>query len=100
MKPFAEELREHRRLILLRLLSEQNGYRCNSSVLHAGLYGLGVAAARDDVTTDLAWLADQHLVSLEEAVPGLSIATLSARGADVAAGNAIVPGVKRPGPRR
>jgi hypothetical protein len=100
MKPFAEKLREDRRLVLLRLLAEQNGYRCNSSVLHAGLMHLGVAASRDDVVTDLAWLRDQHLLTLDEAVPGLFVARLMARGADVAAGNAIVPGVSRPGPGR
>ena len=99
MKPFAERLREDRRLVLLRLLAEQNGYRSNSSILHAALYGLGVAASRDDVLTDLAWLHDQSLVALDEAVPGVHVATLSARGHDVVLGQTRVPGVSRPSPR-
>ena len=99
MKPFAERLREDRRLVLLRLLSEQNGYRSNSSILHTALYGLGVAASRDDVLTDLAWLDEQGLVRSEEAVPGVIVVTLTARGADVASGMAQVPGVSRPSPR-
>jgi len=99
MKTFAERLREDRRLVLLRLLSEQNGYRANSSVLHAGLHHLGVAASRDDVLTDLHWLQDQSLICLEDAVPGVSVAKLTARGGDVAEGLAIVPGVSRPSPR-
>lgn len=100
-KPFADRLREDRRLVLLRLLSEQPGYRCNSSNLHAGLYGLAIAASRDDVATDLHWLRDMGLLTLEDVpeVPGLTIATLSTRGDDVAKGQAIVPGVRRPGPR-
>jgi hypothetical protein len=99
VKTFAERLREDRRLVLLRLLSEQNGYRTNSSVLHAGLHALAVAASRDDVLTDLYWLQDQALVRLSEPVPGVQVAELTARGHDVATGHAVVPGVNRPSPR-
>lgn len=100
-KTFTDRLREDRRLVLLRLLSEQPGYRANSSNLHAGLYALGIAATRDDVTTDLHWLRDQSLVRLESLpeVPDLVIATITPRGDDVVTGVAIVPGVRRPGPR-
>lgn len=100
-KTFTDRLREDRRLVLLRLLSEQPGYRANSSNLHAGLYALGIAATRDDVTTDLHWLQEQSLVRLETLpeVPDLCIATITTRGDDVVAGVAIVPGVRRPGPR-
>lgn len=99
MKSFAERLRADRRLVLLRLLAEQNGYRSNSSVLHAGLMHLGIVSARDDVLTDLAWLADQGLLVQEEVAPGVVVATLTARGGDVASGLAVVPGVARPSPR-
>lgn len=100
-KTFIDRLREDRRLVLLRLLSEQPGYRANSSNLHAGLYTLGIAASRDDVTTDLHWLRDQSLVVLEPVpeVPELLIASITTRGDDVANGIAVVPGVRRPGPR-
>jgi hypothetical protein len=100
-KTFTDRLREDRRLVLLRLLSEQPGYRANSSNLHAGLYALGIAATRDDVTTDLHWLREQSLVRLESLpeVPDLVIATITTRGDDVVTGVAIVPGVRRPGPR-
>jgi len=100
-KTFIDRLREDRRLVLLRLLSEQPGYRANSSNLHAGLYSLGIAASRDDVTTDLHWLRDQSLVVLDTLpeVPDLAIATITGRGDDVAAGRTIQPGVRRPGPR-
>lgn len=101
MKTFVERLREDRRLVLLRLLSEQPGYRANSSNLHAGLHALAVPASRDDVTTDLHWLCDQSLVLLESVpeVPDLVIASITSRGDDVAKGRVIVPGVRRPGPQ-
>lgn len=100
MKTFTERLREDRRLVMLRLLSEQPGYRMNSSNLHAGLHHLAVACSRDDVATDLAWLRDQSLVLLDTVpeVPGLSLVTITARGNDVATGNAAVPGISRPTP--
>lgn len=99
MKSFAERLREDRRLVLLRLLSEQRGYFANSSILHAGLVHLGVQSDRDDVLTDLAWLGDQGLVNLTTAVPGVEVATLTSRGNSVANGQTLVPGVSRPGPK-
>lgn len=98
-KSFAETLREDRRLVLLRLLAEQRGYTANSSQLHAGLQHLGVAATRDEVLTDLAWLAEQDLLRTREAVEGVVVAELTARGQDVARGHAIVPGVARPSAR-
>ncbi len=98
-KTFAERLREERRLVMLRLLHEQHGYRANSSTLHAGLHHLAVASTRDDVLTDLYWLRDQGFVRLSEAVPGVEIAELTARGHDVATGAAVVPGVNRPSPK-
>ncbi|RPE81834.1 ArsR family transcriptional regulator [Vulcaniibacterium tengchongense] len=99
MKTFAERLREDRRLVLLRILSEQKGYFANSSQLHAGLHFLGVAADRDDVHTDLHWLADQGLMTLSQPVPGVDVATLTTRGLSVAQGYTLVPGVSRPSPK-
>lgn len=101
MKSFAESYREDRRLVLLRLLSEQPGYSTNSSILHAGLNKLRVNSTRDDVNTDLAWLRDQGLLLLETIpeIPHLFVVEITSRGSDVAAGRAVVPGVSRPSPR-
>lgn len=98
-KTFAERLREDRRLVLLRLLAEQSGYRANSSILHSGLHALAVASTRDDVQTDLHWLQEQGLVRLAEPVSGVLVAELASRGHDVATGAAAVPGVSRPSPK-
>lgn len=88
---------EHLRLTILRLL-DASGSSANDSVLTDAARPLGFHIGRDRVRTELAWLTEQGLVTLE-AVAHLTVATLTERGHDVAAGHAIVPGVKRPMPR-
>lgn len=97
MKPFADRLREDQRLVLLRTLVDMPGYTANSSVLYMEMHGLGHRVSRDLIKTHMHWLGEQDLVMLEEAVEGVLVATLTERGGDVAAGVAVVPGVKRPG---
>lgn len=101
MKTFADRLREDRRLVILRLLSEQPGYRMNSSNVHAGLQYLHVVSSRDDVITELYWLRDQGLLQLQQVpeVEKLFLCELTSRGLDVVSGNCTVPGVSRPSPR-
>jgi hypothetical protein len=93
---FAEFLREDMRLVLLRILTEMPAYRGNSSVLTEVLERFGHAATRDQVKTELAWLAEQGLLTLEDA-GSVRVATLTERGQDVATGRAVTPGIKRPG---
>jgi len=90
-------LAEDRRLVILRLLTDASGYKLNASVLQMSLDRLAHSVSRDQVQTDIAWLAEQGLVRREE-VGGVVIAHIVARGIDVAAGRAVVPGVKRPAP--
>ena len=93
---FALFLAEDRRLVVLRVLAELPAYRTNSFVLATLLSKWGHDPSADQVKTDLAWLQEQDLVTVET-VESVHIATLTTRGADVAAGRAVVPGVKRPG---
>lgn len=95
---YEEFAREHRRLAILKLLFAAPGYRENSRVLHRLLHQRGHVASLDAINGDLAWLDEQGLVSAERLEPQLSVAVLSARGADVAAARTRVPGVARPGP--
>jgi len=95
-KTFAERLIEDRRLVILRVLHEQIGYRANSSVLTAALNHFGHSMSRDQVKTELHWLAEQRLLVVDDIGPVI-VATLAERGQDVANGRAIVPGVSRPG---
>jgi Fe2+/Zn2+ uptake regulation proteins len=93
---FAEYLRQDQRLVILRVLIELPSYRTNSSVLTNLLSQYGHSPSRDSVKTELHWLAEQGLVTIDD-ISDVLVATLTERGADVASGRAIVPGVKRPG---
>ncbi|MFL1515276.1 VpaChn25_0724 family phage protein [Pseudomonas prosekii] len=96
MTPYTDYLCQDRRLVILRLLVEMPGYRANSSVLNTALDNFGHTASRDQVKTELHWLAEQGALTLADVGPVL-VATLTERGQDIAAGRARVPGIKRPG---
>lgn len=98
MSAYREHFAEHLRLTILRLLAEMPSFSANSSVITDAAHEMGLVATRDIVRTELAWLAEQGLISTREPAPGLVVATTTERGLDVAAGRAIVPGVQRPGP--
>lgn len=93
--PFADYLRQDQRLVMLRILSEMPAYRSNSSVIHTVLHQFGHSPSRDSVRAELAWLAEQGLVKLDDAGAVL-VVTLTERGADVASGHAVVPGISKP----
>lgn len=89
---------EDRRLSLLLVLAETPGYSANAFLLQSAVLSIyGHSASIDQIKTDLAWLAEQSLVSAR-ATGDVMLATLTTRGADVAAGRASVPGVKKPMP--
>jgi hypothetical protein len=90
-------LQAHLRLTCLRALSGAPGYRANSSIIHTVTGEFGIMATRDQIKSELAWLAEQGLVETSE-VGAMTIATLTERGLDVADGRATVPGVQRPAP--
>lgn len=97
-KTYATVLSEHRRLIILRILSELPSYRANSSVLYSLLNQWGHHPSRDQVKSEMRWLQEQALLDVESIGDGsVLLATLTERGQDVAAGRSIVDGVKRPG---
>jgi Fe2+ or Zn2+ uptake regulation protein len=88
---------EQLRCNLLRLLAEAPGYTANDSVLGDLAEEFGFRPSRDAIRTQLAWLAEQGLVTVNT-VKSCHVATLTGRGEDVAQGRATVPGVKRPHP--
>ena len=90
-------LQEDRRLTVLRLLAQSPGHGANHYVLQAGLDQMGHKVSRDLLKSELAWLAEQGLVAIED-LGGPVVASLSGRGEDVASGRAVVPGVKKPVP--
>ena len=98
MTTFNELIDSDRRLVILRILEEDAGYSMNESLIQSFLEALGHTVSRDRVRTDLQWLQEQGLVTIEEVV-SVQVATLTPRGSDVACGRVTVPGVKRPRPR-
>ena len=97
MSTFDKHIAADRRLTILQLLAASSGYRMNASTLRDALPGFGHSVSEDAIHNDLAWLAEQGLVTNKE-FGELTIATLSARGLDVQADRAWVPGIKRPRP--
>jgi Fe2+ or Zn2+ uptake regulation protein len=88
---------EHLRITLLRLLAEQPDYALNDSLIRDMVPQYGFRPSRDSVRTQLAWLAEQGLVTVD--CNGVChVAHLTERGEEVAKGYATVPGVKRPSP--
>lgn len=87
--------RAHLRLSLLRALAGLPGYAGNDALLMDIAADEGLVASRDQVRTELHWLQEQGLVTISDAS-----CRLAERGADVAAGRAVVPGIKRPPPAR
>lgn len=94
---FNDALQEDRRLVILQLLQNTPEYTLNSRLLASALPSVGHNPSMDALHADLAWLAEQNLVTTRD-IPGFHLATLTQRGADVAAGRAVAPGVKRPTP--
>ena len=87
-----------RRLGILRILQRRNQFTSNEYSLNDELGGnYGHHVSKDTLHTDLAWLEEQGLVIVQQPRAGW-IATLTSRGADVAEGRAIVPGIARPQP--
>ena len=93
---FSDYLRTDMRLVILRILSEMPSYSSNSSAIWSVLTRCGHSPSRDQVKSELRWLEEQGLVTVED-IETVLVARLTERGADVATGRAVVPGVKRPG---
>ncbi|WP_303763486.1 ArsR family transcriptional regulator [Sphingobium yanoikuyae] len=96
---YAEYMSEHVRLAVLRLLADQPTYSANDSVLTTAVAALGLSCTRDQMRAHLAWLGEIGMVTLLSPLAGVTVATLTERGGDVAQGRSIVPGILRPSPK-
>lgn len=95
---FQTTITEDRRLSILLVLRETPGYSANAFLLADAIGSIyGHHASADQVQGDIAWLHEQQLVT-SRTLGAITLATLTARGADAAAGRANVPGVKKPMP--
>ena len=94
---FAEVETQDRRLVILRGLQAAAHYTANAYLMRRYCESLGHTISADRIEQDIAWLAEQGLVT-RKATEGVTVATLTQRGQDVADGSATVPGVARPRP--
>ena len=94
---YSKLIAEHVRLAVLQVLEQDAQYAHNETVLQAALSALGHGVSADRLRSELAWLAEQGLLVVEDA-GGLQVAKLTRRGGDAAMGRASVPGVARPRP--
>jgi len=92
---YPEIVAADRRLLILKALDNAAGYRAPARLLSAFLDSFGQKVSADQMAGELAWLEEQGLVDLQQ-TEGETIATLKPRGADIAAGRARHPGVRRP----
>jgi hypothetical protein len=98
---YAEILRADRRLVILRILAEAPEYELNDSVIATCLASMGHSVSRDLVVTELDWLKEQSLVTVERvdaATKTILVIKLTGRGHDVQSGRATVTGVAKPSP--
>jgi hypothetical protein len=96
MNKLTELMGEDRRLLLLRLLAESNGFVASADLLHTVLGSMGHGVSRARLEADLALLEELALVQQEQV--GLCLVRITARGVDVASGMASAPGIARPRP--
>ena len=86
---------EHQRAAILKVLNVMNGYKSNNSMIRDGCEAFNNRMSNDEVKTQLSWLAEQGLISINHVGDYIN-AELTERGQDVAEGRATVPGIKRP----
>lgn len=96
---YQENMREHQRISILIMLDQVPDYSMNESMIVDELKRWGLSCSRDQLKALLAWLQEQGLVVCEP-LGHSQIARITQRGQDVAAGMAVVPGVKRPSAAR
>lgn len=92
---FTAHLAEDRRLVVLRVLLESAAFTANEFILQSLAERFGHVVSADLVRTDLTWLQEQGLVTVD-VVGDVHIARLTTRGEDVGRGRVVTPGVKRP----
>jgi hypothetical protein len=86
---------EHRRLTILRHLEKSARYTSNATILTDVANGVGVPSSRDQIAAALSWLESHGLVTCS-ASNGFVVAAATSLGCEVALGQFVHPGVKRP----
>lgn len=98
MTDYADTLRRHARLAILRFLEDAPNYTSNVSMLAGELPRIGIGFTRDQVAGECAWLQEQGLVTLTEPM-GFTVVAATLRGIEIAQGIARHPEIEKPKPR-
>ncbi|CAK7059851.1 MAG: hypothetical protein DESF_02574 [Desulfovibrio sp.] len=91
-------IQEDRRLMILLFLVKSSGYTLNNNLLKSLLELVGHHTSCETLHNDHSWLEKHALVKCESSEFGLTILTLTRTGWDMAMGQQILPGVRRPHP--
>ncbi|MGR3501590.1 VpaChn25_0724 family phage protein [Pseudaestuariivita sp.] len=89
---------EKRRLEILRCLNAAPEYTLQAPILRQHCVAMGIPSTNDQVAAALEWLEEQELACTRRTMARVLVATLTARGAEVATGAATTAGVARPLP--
>ncbi|MBM2294688.1 hypothetical protein JQX09_22520 [Sulfitobacter pseudonitzschiae] len=95
---YAETVRKHRRLGILRHLEACSGYTSNASILTDVLDGVGIASTRDQIVTELTWLRENGFVAYDDNV-AFVVVRATQTGVEIALGRSTHPDIQRPSPR-
>lgn len=94
---YVDHLRKHRRLSILRTLDGAPSYASNESILTGMVNQFRIMSTRDQVRSEIVWLAEQGLVTTED-LSGLLIVTATQRGIEIAQGITSHPDIARRSP--
>jgi Fe2+ or Zn2+ uptake regulation protein len=94
MNSYDDFNRRHRRLSILRILDGAPGYASNEAILTQMVNHFGIVSTRDQVRSEIAWLAEQGLVKSED-LQSLLVVKATARGSEIAQGLASHPDIAR-----
>lgn len=97
---YSERLRQESRLEILRYLVTVPEYTASDGVLHGHLVSRGLSCSHAVLRSLLAQLNEAGLVVTQRVGGelGVTLATITEAGTDVAAGRSIVPDIARPRP--
>lgn len=101
MSSLAETFARDRRLVILRLLSEQDGYALSANMLTKAVRQMRHSVYDDTIAADLVMLEQHALIQRDEERHGqktIVVATLTRLGLDVAGGRPH-PIVDQPSPK-
>lgn len=95
---FSDFETEHIRLTILQVLEQDVDFSHNEHVLISALSQLGHGVSHDRLRTELSWLSEQGMLTLNQVGGAVQVAKLTMRGEDIALGRARAPGIARPRP--